>query len=111
MNRLGNAIFMLFPIYFRTGRTWRRVLFFIRISAGSVLVESDVNPGDNVDLTQAQSDLSNSMATGTIEGTSTLATSVAATVVTDTEENSSSNLPIIMGVAIPLIVLCTFEII
>ena len=59
---------MIFPVYFRTGRSWRRVFFFISISAGSILVRSDVDPGTTADLGQAQSDLSSAMNTGTIDG-------------------------------------------
>ena len=52
-NRLGNTIFMAFPIYFRTGRTWRNVLFFISITTGSVRVVSEVNPPGDANLAQS----------------------------------------------------------
>lgn len=109
LNRLGNAIDSILPAGFKTSEDWRYRLRFSSFSTGSVATNFNVEAGSYTNGNNAKSDLSNALANG-VDGASVVSSSITTNGFQDSNEDDggSTNLGLILGLAIGIPVLSTF---
>lgn len=108
LNRLGNAIDAILPAGFKTSEDWRYRLRFSSFSTGSVASNFNVEAGSYTNGNDAKNDLSNALANG-IDGASVVSSTITTNGFEDSEDDDgSTNLGLILGLAIGIPVLSTF---
>ena len=111
INRIGFAIFSILSSRFRRGRSnYRRTIRFRKFFRGSVGINMNVDAAGFSSGPTAASSFTNSVASTPIDGVSYLSSSVVSAGFTASSA-SSTNLGLVLGLSIPLSILCTFSLI
>ena len=113
IDAIGNLLLGAAPIGMKGSETnWRKVFFFQSLSAGSLVTTVHGNAGSYTNSNSATTDMNNGLANAPSASASMISYSVSASgLPSGDSDDDGANLGLILGLAIPFGLICSFRVI